>query len=439
MRIDKMSTESNFYPHLEEEISIKKSIELDIMRIISGVTTKPMDQLSLEGGFYDQGLDSSDLLQIVREIEDRIKKPLYPTLLFEYKNVKELVEYLFKEYSSAFQEKTTLYLEESTNKESQRVYYQYDWKKSLINSSKEDIKSLGNILIFDYDDNIINSIIHFFETDNQKVILVKPGKCYCKVNEHTYEISPESEVDYYRLLEELRTKSFMPNQIIHMWSKQKFCSDLSLLKPQMDVSIYSLLYLSKALMHHFSKQNVRLIYLYLSSEDALQPQYSACIGFAKTLQAENPKFLYKMVEIQDAGSCLTVFELSEILLNELKDVERDISEIRYVNFQRYIKYPEKVMPTLIDKHKGYFKENGVYLISGGLGGLGFIFSKYLAEKFNATLVLTGRSELSEEKRSKIKNLEELGSKVLYITCDVSKREEVQALYSRLKYDVGKIN
>ncbi|WP_155661214.1 SDR family NAD(P)-dependent oxidoreductase, partial [Priestia megaterium] len=439
MRIDKMSTESNFYPPLEEEISIKKSIELDIMRIISGVTTKPMDQLSLEGGFYDQGLDSSDLLQIVREIEDRIKKALYPTLLFEYKNVKELVEYLFKEYSSAFQEKTTLYLEESTNKESQRVYYQYDWKKSLINSSEEDIKSLGNILIFDYDDNIINSIIHFFETDNQKVILVKPGKCYCKVNEHTYEISPESEVDYYRLLEELRTKSFIPNQIIHMWSKKKFCSDLSVLKPQMDVSIYSLLYLSKALMHHFSKQNVRLIYLYLSSEDALQPQYSACIGFAKTLQAENPKFLYKMVEIQDAGSCLTVFELSEILLNELKDVERDISEIRYVNFQRYIKYPEKVMPTLIDKHKGYFKENGVYLISGGLGGLGFIFSKYLAEKFNATLVLTGRSELSEEKRSKIKNLEELGSKVLYITCDVSKREEVQALYSRLKYDVGKIN
>ncbi|PEM81596.1 hypothetical protein CN627_28225, partial [Bacillus wiedmannii] len=432
------STEIKSYSS-DEEKSVKKNIESDIVEIISNRINRPADQISLEAGFYDQGLDSSDLLQLVREIEDRIEKRLYPTLLFEYKNVKELSEYLFNEHGSTFKKKATLYLEESSNQKYQRVYYQYNWERSSLNPSKGQINDLGNILIFDYDVNIMNSMIHFFESDNSKIILVKPGNSYRRLDEGIYEIRPESEDDYHQLLEELSYQNYLPDQIIHMWSKQRFCPDTSILDSQMEVGIYSLLYLSKALMHQFPKQDIHLIYLYLSSDNKLQPQYAASSGFAKTLQAENPKFLYKTVEIQKSVDTLTEFEISQILLNELRYFGKDISNIRYVSFQRYIKYPQKVLLSSNDNYETCIEKNGVYLISGGLGGLGFIFSKYLAEKFKATLVLTGRSELSEEKRIKIQELEALGSRVLYIICDVSRREEVQALYNRLKSEFGKIN
>ena len=37
------------------------------------------------------------------------------------------------------------------------------------------------------------------------------------------------------------------------------------------------------------------------------------------------------------------------------------------------------------------KKNGVYLITGGAGGLGYLFAEYLAKQAEVKLVLTGRS------------------------------------------------
>jgi polyketide synthase PksN len=45
-------------------------------------------------GFYDQGLESKHLLQIVQRLERDLQRDFYPTLLFEYPTVGELAEYL---------------------------------------------------------------------------------------------------------------------------------------------------------------------------------------------------------------------------------------------------------------------------------------------------------------------------------------------------------
>jgi len=47
------------------------------------------------------------------------------------------------------------------------------------------------------------------------------------------------------------------------------------------------------------------------------------------------------------------------------------------------------------------KQNGVYIITGGIGGLGFIFAEYLGpKKFNARLVLGRSVPLSQRRRKK---------------------------------------
>lgn len=43
----------------------------------------------------------------------------------------------------------------------------------------------------------------------------------------------------------------------------------------------------------------------------------------------------------------------------------------------------------------------MYIITGGLGGLGRVFAAYLAETAQAQLVLTGRSPLDREKEAKL--------------------------------------
>src|SRR5260370_41398800 len=68
-------------------------------------------------------------------------------------------------------------------------------------------------------------------------------------------------------------------------------------------------------------------------------------------------------------------------------------------------------------------QNGVYLITGGLGGVGRVFARYLARQFRARLILTGRSQLTDETRATIAEIEKLGGQVLYVPGNIARAEE----------------
>ncbi len=71
------------------------------------------------------------------------------------------------------------------------------------------------------------------------------------------------------------------------------------------------------------------------------------------------------------------------------------------------------------------RENGVYIIAGGAGGLGFTFAEYLAFQTKCRLVLTGRSPLSDHIRKKLRRLEDAGSSAVYVQADITNKEEAE--------------
>ena len=68
----------------------------------------------------------------------------------------------------------------------------------------------------------------------------------------------------------------------------------------------------------------------------------------------------------------------------------------------------------ISSGNSLLKPGGTYLITGGCGGLGFLFAEHFAQKHPVNLILTGRSAIDAEKQTKIKLLEDLGSQVMYL-------------------------
>lgn len=72
------------------------------------------------------------------------------------------------------------------------------------------------------------------------------------------------------------------------------------------------------------------------------------------------------------------------------------------------------------------KQGGVYLISGGAGGLGLIFARYLAERYGAKLVLLGRSPLNADKQKALEELRQLGGEAIYLAADVADKETLAA-------------
>jgi NAD(P)-dependent dehydrogenase (short-subunit alcohol dehydrogenase family) len=103
-------------------------------------------------------------------------------------------------------------------------------------------------------------------------------------------------------------------------------------------------------------------------------------------------------------------------------------------------------PVRLEKHleaRAKLREEGVYLITGGLGNVGLVLAKYLAQKVKARLILTGRSSFpgrcqwkewldnhNEENTwsrniREIQDMEEKGARVLVLTADVSNRGQMQ--------------
>ncbi|MFJ6851025.1 SDR family NAD(P)-dependent oxidoreductase [Streptomyces sp. NPDC091271] len=87
-----------------------------------------------------------------------------------------------------------------------------------------------------------------------------------------------------------------------------------------------------------------------------------------------------------------------------------------------------------------WRAGGVYLITGGMGGLGRIFAEEIAGQVkDATLVLAGRSPEQEQSRRVLEQLRASGAKVSYEPVDVADRGAVKALVDRIRRTAGTIH
>ncbi|MGH1516458.1 amino acid adenylation domain-containing protein [Chryseobacterium sp. JK1] len=152
-------------------------------------------------------------------------------------------------------------------------------------------------------------------------------------------------------------------------------------------------------------------------------QYGFITGLLKTLSQENPKITGKLISIEDEAF-QDLEELGTILMNEQHNADH---EVRYSAGKREVRTMESLV---VDAYSTpvQIKSDGVYLITGGAGGLGLIFAKYLNRKAGATIILTGRSsQLNSSQQSAVDQLND----VSYYPCDISDESAVNDLIQHI--------
>ncbi|WP_217557308.1 beta-ketoacyl synthase N-terminal-like domain-containing protein, partial [Paenibacillus sp. GbtcB18] len=93
-------TESDVEKHTQDfgfelvKDDTKNGCEGIVRKILSKYMDELAYQIELETGFFESGMESQQLLSLVNDLEDTLQLSLSPTLLFEYSNLKELVDYL---------------------------------------------------------------------------------------------------------------------------------------------------------------------------------------------------------------------------------------------------------------------------------------------------------------------------------------------------------
>lgn len=128
-------------------------------------------------------------------------------------------------------------------------------------------------------------------------------------------------------------------------------------------------------------------------------------GLLSTATRENPNLIGQII-LTETGLA------SDALVTQLRREKDSASDtlIKYSQGQRHILRWQEVRakePSLLA-----FKHNGVYLITGGLGGLGMLFAKeILRHAAGARIVLTGRSTLSIEQQRLLDDLARLAAEM----------------------------
>ncbi|ASK28886.1 hypothetical protein CEY12_01625 [Chryseobacterium sp. T16E-39] len=179
-----------------------------------------------------------------------------------------------------------------------------------------------------------------------------------------------------------------------------------------------ILSLAKMVMPHKNATQI----VVACSEDQYY-QYGFITGLLKTLTQENPRITGKLITVEDLVF-QNMEELGGILTNEQKNTDH---EVRYLAGKREVRSMESI---LVDSSTApvQIKSDGVYLITGGAGGLGLIFAGYINKTAGAKIILTGRS--SHLNSSQQNAVDQLGN-AFYYPCDISDESAVNGLVQNI--------
>jgi amino acid adenylation domain-containing protein len=275
----------------------------------------------------------------------------------------------------------------------------------------------------------------------EQVTVVYAGSRFENTGEYRYRIDPGNDSDYLDLFKELAKLERMPDRILHMWN-------LTTDDPGLDRGYYSLLNIARTFGRMESGANVRLIVLAqrmqeITGNDGVLPLNAALLGPIQVIPAEYDEIICQAIDLlppqpgDPQAEILCRQVLHEITANEPEPLVALRCGHRWTRtFEpvRLEKPGNGGVPSLL-------KAKGTYLITGGLGGIGFEAARYLAQALEPGLIITGRTPLKadSEAEGKIARLQKLGARVEYFSVDVRDKEEMQKIIDRAREDFGTID
>ncbi|MEH1968895.1 type I polyketide synthase [Nostoc sp.] len=347
-------------------------------------------------------------------------------------------------------------------------FYLPFWKPSLPPvelDSQELVTEKSCTLVFIDECGLGIKLVKQLKKQNQDVITVKIGDKFSIIGEFEYTINPEINQNYDVLFQELLRTNKLPKTIVHLWnvtSNSDHKLEMAELEQAQIKGFYSLLFIAQALGRRETSNNFQITVISnnlqpVTGTEALCPEKATLIGPIKVISQEYANINCRSIDvILPANGSWQEEKLVEKLLAELT-VENSERLIAYRGLNRWVQSFEPVRFDKAKIEKPPLRERGVYLITGGLGGIGLVLAEYLARTVQAKLLLVGRSALPEKdewsqwlsthdetdstscKIRKVQELEDLGADVLAIAADVSNIEQMQSAIAQAQQQFGQLN
>jgi acyl transferase domain-containing protein/acyl carrier protein len=293
------------------------------------------------------------------------------------------------------------------------------------------------------------------------VTIVVPGDKFARLEDGSISLGTDGRRDYDRLVAELGQGGRFPSRVLHLWSviPPEKSSSHGLADVQAR-GFYSLLFLAQALADAGIREPIRLGVVVnglhdVTGEPVIGPERATVLGPARVIPQEYASVRCRVIDVVLPGPGAPVDRLAEQLVAEV-DEPGDTSVVAYRGPHRWIQSLEPA-PLATAPEIAVLRRRGVYVITGGLGGLGLVIARHLAETVAARLVLIGRNTLplpdqwaswlgahaeDDATAGRIRALqaiEEAGGEVMTVSADVADRAQLARALDEARRRFGVIH
>jgi acyl transferase domain-containing protein/acyl carrier protein len=353
-----------------------------------------------------------------------------------------------------------------TRRELDNWFYVPGWRRApRQEEAGERGRSQANWLIFLDTCGVGAELAARLAQEGYQVTTVVPTTSFSRPEEQSFTLRAEHEEDYAALLRLLEAGGRFPDRIVHLWNvtandrhDSRENGDRETFQESETHLFYGLLYLVQALENQQpgKKLSLKVVSTGLhavTGEELLQPGKATALGLCRVIAQENPNIIPQNIDIQVASSKRAQEMLIDQLLPELV-VNSSDPFIAFRGGFRWIQSFESIR-LAGEPRFSRLREDGVYLITGGLGGIGLVLAEYLARSTRARLVLTGRSVFPERdewdqwlatrpetviaaKIGRVQKLEQLGAQVRVVAVDASDREGMREMLENTHREFGRL-
>jgi acyl transferase domain-containing protein/acyl carrier protein len=356
-------------------------------------------------------------------------------------------------------------------------FYEQNWKRSPFAAVEPEEPEAYHCLVFRRKDEtgLEQALTARLEEAGHPVVTVAAGSGFKIEEQDRYVIDPTSEEDYYRLFNELGNRETLPTRIIHLWGISGGEGAPGLEEPDVvidrfyrcqDYGYYSLLRIAKAIGKENFKQSFHITVLTdqmhsVTGEEPLSPEKIPVLSPVMVIPQEYPGIRCRSIDIPPPPAHgFRERQLADRLFTEINlgTLDRE-TIVAYRGHHRWVQVFER---TRLEKPEAEsqnpkLRENGVYLMTGGVGKLGMQICKYISERMKCKFIVTSLTPLPprEEwdqwladhdendrtslKMTRIREVEALGGEVLPLAADVGDIGQMRRAIEEGENAFGPIN
>jgi acyl transferase domain-containing protein/acyl carrier protein len=337
------------------------------------------------------------------------------------------------------------------------------WKRASFSGSAPTSTAAGEAerwLVLADECGVSSALVERLRSEGAAVIEARIGNEFAARGAAAFTLDPSRPEHYEALMKALMTGSGVPSRIVHSLG----VTGAESFRPAalLERCFYSPMFLAQAIGRFDLSAGSRMLFvgdgmLEVTGDEDICPEKSTLIGPCRVIPREYPHIRCRLVDLPAVavGRPQSSWIMDRLIAEAA--IEDDASIVAYRGRHRWLQTFDRVELPRVGRTGGGLRDGGVYLVTGGLGGIGLALAKGIALEVRAKLVLLGRTALPPKAQwsdlpesgaagdamsarvAAVRDLESLGAEVMIATADATDAARMRTVIDTVRERYGEIN